>query len=406
MGFAELVQSIPDSYIVVLKPDINDRDITSHIDSVKSQPGQGSVATLQKPAGLETFSFQTIWDAHTTAQEQAPYTLKGYMGTFSTDVLQTIRNSAEVDYVEPNQYFHIQHNVEQPNPPSWGLSRISHRGPHNSGNNKYTYDENESGQGVTAYVVDTGIKIDHNDFNTVGRARAEWGITIPSGSSSTDNQGHGTHVAGTIAGTKYGVAKEATVVAVKVFPDNSGSTDTSTIIKGIEWAVKDAQTKRDIKKTVMNLSLGGGISRALDSAVDAAVQAGMVVAVAAGNKGLDASYSSPARSPHALTTGAIDQTDTMPQWSNWGQILDFNAPGVNIVSCGISSTDAEATLSGTSMASPHIAGLASCLRQDPKYSNFHDLAYELRLRAEGGCKPHTGHEAGTPNLAAVNKTAY
>ncbi|RAL07353.1 S8 family peptidase [Aspergillus homomorphus CBS 101889] len=281
-----------------------------------------------------------------------------------------------VDYVEPNQYFHIQDNVEQPNLPSWGLSRVSHRGPHNSGNNKYTYDENESGQGVTAYVVDTGIKINHN------------GIAIPSGASDTDNQGHGTHVAGTIAGTKYGVAKKATVVAVKVFPDNSGSTDTSTIIRGIEWA----PWRRN--------------RPALDSAVDAAVQAGMVVAVAAGNRGEDAHHSSPARSPNALTTGAIDQTDTMPPWSNWGQILDFNAPGVNIVSCGISSTDAEATLSGTSMASPHIAGLASCLRQNPKYSNFHRLAYELRLRAEGGCKPYTGHEAGTPNLAAVNKTAY
>ncbi|RAH51157.1 S8 family peptidase, partial [Aspergillus brunneoviolaceus CBS 621.78] len=293
----------------------------------------------------------------------------------------------------------------QPNPPSWGLSRISHRGPHNSGNNKYTYDKNESGQGVTAYVVDTGIKMNHNDFNTNGRSRAEWRITIPSGASDTDNQGHGTHVAGTIAGTKYGVAKKATVVAVKVFPDDSGTTDTSTIIRGIEWAVKDAQN-RGITKTVMNLSLGGGISPTLDSAVEAAVQAGMVVAVAAGNNGTDAGSVSPARSPHALTTGAIDQTDTMPWWSNWGQILDFNAPGVNIVSCGISSTDAEATLSGTSMASPHIAGLASCLRQDPQYGNFHRLAYKLRLRAEGGCKPYAGHEVGTPNLAAVNKTVY
>ncbi|GAB1210282.1 hypothetical protein APSETT445_009073 [Aspergillus pseudonomiae] len=317
MGFTgdeDLVQSIPDSYIVVLKPDINDRDFTSHIDSVKSQANQGSTATLQVPLDLKTFSFPTSGGANTTALEQTPHTLKGYMGTFSPGVLQTIKKSAEVDYVEPNQYFHIQDTVEQPNPPSWGLSRISHRGPHNPGNNKYIYDDNESGQGVTAYVVDTGIKIDHNDFNTDGRARAEWGVTIPSGASNSDNQGHGTHVAGTIAGTTYGVAKEATVVAVKVFPDNSGSTDTSTILRGIEWAVNDAQTKRDIKKTVMNLSLGGGISQALDSAVEAAVQAGMVVTVAAGNS-----------------------------------VLDFNAPGVNIVSCGISSTDAEATLSGTSM---------------------------------------------------------
>ncbi|KAE8358862.1 subtilisin-like protein [Aspergillus caelatus] len=307
-------------------------------------------------------------------------------------------NTKQVDYVQPNQYIRIQD--VQPAPPSWGLSRISHRGPFNPGDNNYIYDNNESGQGVTAYVVDTGIRIDHQDFG--GRAR--WGKTIPSGASNTDTVGHGTHVAGTLAGTKYGVAKNVKVIAVKVFPDNAISTSTSNIIQGIEWAVNDARNG-NINRTVMNLSLGGLAPpnfKAMDDAVEAAVRAGMIVAVAAGNLGRDVKDFTPARAPNALTVGAIDRGDSMPQWSNWGQLLDFNGPGVDIVSCGITSPSAEAQMSGTSMATPHIAGLASCLRQGPRNATLPSLAYELRLRAEGRCRVYAGHEAGTPNLAAVN----
>ncbi|PIG85464.1 hypothetical protein AARAC_007092 [Aspergillus arachidicola] len=300
-------------------------------------------------------------------------------------------NTEQVDYVQPNQYIRVQD--VQPAPPSWGLSRISHRGPFNPGDNNYVYDNNESGQGVTAYVVDTGIRMDHQDFG----GRAIWGKTIPSGASNTDTVGHGTHVAGTLAGTKYGVAKKAKVIAVKVFPDNASSTPTSNIIQGIEWAVKDAQDRRNINSTVMNLSLGGLAGpndKAMEHAVEAAVKAGMIVAVAAGL------HSGPG--PNALTVGAIDRGDSMPQWSNWGQLLDLNGPGVDIVSCGIASPSATATMSGTSMATPHIAGLVCGLRQGLRNATLPSLAYELRLRAEGRCKVYPGHEAGTANLAAVN----
>ncbi|KAF4232221.1 hypothetical protein CNMCM6805_010057 [Aspergillus fumigatiaffinis] len=404
MGFTgdkDLVDIVPNSYIVVLKPNFSEEDVNSHIDAIcKSEPNQ-EIAGVSQKINLESFSFRPSNTINTTALGATPSVLRGYTGTFSPSVLQTIKNSPEVDHVEPNKYFHIQDAVDKPTP-SWGLSRISHRGPYNPGNNRYIYDSDETGAGVTVYIIDTGIKTDHKEFETANGSRAVWGKTIPTGASDSDNQGHGTHVAGTIAGETCGVAKDAKVVAVKVFPDHSGSTDTHTIIKGMEWAVNDAQSRHDldIKKTVMNMSLGGGYSQVMDRAVDATVQAGMVVVVAAGNSGQDADLFSPARSPHALTVGAIDETDAMPWWSNWGQILDFNAPGVNIVSCGINNKNETKALSGTSM------GLAACLRQNPKYSDFHSLAYELRLRAEGGCKPYTGHEVGTPNLAAVNKRVY
>ncbi|GAB1201073.1 hypothetical protein APSETT444_010460 [Aspergillus pseudonomiae] len=271
MGFTgdkDLVDVVPNSYIVILKPNVSEQDVKSHINAIsKSEPAQ---------------------------------------------------EIAGVDEVEPNKYFRIQDEVVKPTP-SWGLSRISHRGAYNSGNNRYIYDSDETGAGVTVYIIDTGIKTDHEEFGS----RAVWGKTIPAGARNSDNQGHGTHVAGTVAGKTCGVAKDATVVAVKVFPDHSGSTDTHTIIKGMEWAVNNAQSRHgnelDIKKTVMNMSLSGGRSPAMDRAVDAAVQAGMVVVVAAGNSGQDADLFSPARSPHALTVGAIDETDAMPWWSNWGQ---------------------------------------------------------------------------------------
>ncbi|KAJ6118041.1 subtilisin-like protein [Penicillium samsonianum] len=391
--------ALPNSYVVALKPELTDQEVESHINTIKSlvDNAQSDISGL---AGSQTqfdkFSFAPGVDVSDEGEPDVGF--RGYMGTFTPNILQEIEESPLVDYIENDQYYQVQDI--QPNPSSWGLSRISHLGPFNASRNEYVYDQNESGKGVTCYVIDTGVKIGHQDFG--GRAR--WGKTVVNGAHDTDSHGHGTHVAGTIAGTKHGVAKNASIVAVKVFPDGSGMTSTSDIIKGLDWSLHDAQAKNNTERCVVNMSVGGPYSAVFNSAVEKAVQNGIVVVVAAANSGQNAKGFSPASSPDALTVGAIDRLDAMPSWSNWGRFLDFNAPGVDIVSCGIASATAEATMSGTSMASPHIAGLASCLRQKTEFVPFKSLAYELRLRAEGGCKVFPGHEFGTPNLAAVNSS--
>jgi cerevisin len=205
--------------------------------------------------------------------------------------------------------------------------------------------------------VDTGINIHHHDFG----GRAEWGATIPDGDEDVDGNGHGTHCAGTIAGAKYGVAKKAKVVAVKVLRSN-GSGSMSDVIKGIEFVALQHQeqvNKSGKAKSVANMSLGGGRSRALDRVVDAAVEAGVVFAVAAGNDGSDACNYSPAASKLAITVGASTVDDTNAWFSNNGKCVDVFAPGKDITSTWIGSDSATNTISGTSMASPHIAGLSA-----------------------------------------------
>lgn len=243
----------------------------------------------------------------------------------------------------------------------WGLARISHRDSLSFGTfNKYLYAE-EGGEGVDAYVIDTGTNTDHVDFD----GRAQWGKTIPDNDEDADGNGHGTHCSGTIAGKKYGVAKKANVYAVKVLRSN-GSGTMSDVIKGVEWAaeahIKKAKDAKDgkvkgFKGSVANMSLGGGSSRTLDLAVNAAVDAGMHFAVAAGNDNADACNYSPAAAENAVTVGASTLADERAYFSNYGKCTDIFAPGLNILSTWIGSKYAVNTISGTSMASPHIAGL-------------------------------------------------
>lgn len=243
----------------------------------------------------------------------------------------------------------------------WGLARISHRDSLSFGTfNKYLYAE-EGGEGVDAYVIDTGTNTDHVDFE----GRAQWGKTIPENDEDADGNGHGTHCSGTIAGKKYGVAKKANVYAVKVLRSN-GSGTMSDVVKGVEWAaeahIKKAKDAKDgkvkgFKGSVANMSLGGGSSRTLDLAVNAAVDAGMHFAVAAGNDNADACNYSPAAAENAVTVGASTLADERAYFSNYGKCTDIFAPGLNILSTWIGSKYAVNTISGTSMASPHIAGL-------------------------------------------------
>lgn len=243
----------------------------------------------------------------------------------------------------------------------WGLARISHRDSLSFGTfNKYLYAA-EGGEGVDAYTIDTGINVDHVDFE----GRAHWGKTIPTNDEDIDGNGHGTHCSGTIAGKKYGVAKKANVHAVKVLR-SSGSGTMSDVIKGVEWAVESHNRKskaakdgkaKGFKGSVANMSLGGGKSPTLEIAVNAGVEAGVHFAVAAGNDNADACDSSPAAAENAVTVAASTLADERAYFSNYGKCTDVFAPGLNILSTWTGSKHAVNTISGTSMASPHIAGL-------------------------------------------------
>jgi len=203
--------------------------------------------------------------------------------------------------------------------------------------------------------VDTGINIHHVDFG----GRASWGITIPDGDQDVDGNGHGSHCAGTIAGSRYGVAKQAKVVAVKVLRSN-GSATMSDVVRGVEWVANAHKRQtREAKRvnSVANMSLGGGFSRALNMAVDATVDAGVHFAVAAGNDDGDACDSSPASAANPLTVGASSLEDERAWFSNKGKCVDVFAPGKDVTSVWIGSNTATNTISGTSMASPHVAGL-------------------------------------------------
>jgi cerevisin len=222
--------------------------------------------------------------------------------------------------------------------------------------NRYLYAA-DAGEGVDVYIIDTGTNIDHVDFE----GRAHWGKTIPANDVDEDGNGHGTHCSGTVAGKKYGVAKKANVYAVKVLKSN-GSGTMSDVVKGVEWAAtahleKVKKGKKGFKGSAANMSLGGGKSPALDRAVDGAVNAGIHFAVAAGNDNADSCSYSPASAALAVTVGASSLDDSRAYFSNYGPCNDIFAPGLNILSAWVGSKYATNTISGTSMAAPHIAGL-------------------------------------------------
>jgi cerevisin len=266
-----------------------------------------------------------------------------------------------VEYIEKDSVVHtMKDSAIEKNAP-WGLARVSHRDSLSFGTfNKYLYAA-DGGEGVDVYVIDTGTNVDHVDFE----GRASWGKTIPVDDEDVDGNGHGTHCSGTIAGKKYGVAKKANVYAVKVLSSN-GSGSMSDVVKGVEFAVdehikkvkkaKDGKGK-GFKGSAANMSLGGGKSPILDQAVNAAVDAGIHFAVAAGNDNADSCNYSPAAAGKAVTVGASTLADERAYFSNFGKCNDIFAPGLNILSTWIGSKYAVNTISGTSMASPHIAGL-------------------------------------------------
>ena len=317
---AQASGAIKDRYIVVLKAD---RAESAGVDSAAR--------------GLTRQYGGAVGQSYTKA-------VHGFSAQLSETAAKRLAANPAVEYVEQDRRV----TIAQANPPSWGLDRIDQNVlPLNL---RYTY-PNTAGN-VTAYVIDTGVRISHKDFG--GRARNGYDF-VDRDAVANDCQGHGTHVAGTIGGTAYGVAKAVKLVAVRVM-DCQGSGTYSQIIAGVDWVTKNA-----VKPAVANMSIGGPAGSTLDNAVKASIAAGVTYAVAAGNDNVDACTQSPARLAAAITVGATDVLDRRASFSNYGTCLDLFAPGVGITSAHHTGDTASASMSGTSMASPHVAGSAALI---------------------------------------------
>lgn len=338
---------VPDRYIVVLKKDYLEAEYDEHRTWVTAQMAMVAKRDLDLLQGMKDMlsgelAFFSIGS------------LVGYSGFLPPMVIEQVRKHHMVDFVEQDSVMHINEFDVQKEAP-WGLARVSQRELKTPAVD-YLYD-NDGGLGVTAYIIDTGIKTEHPDFE----GRAAWGDAIAFPKLRVDAHGHGSHVAGTIGSKTYGIAKKVDLVAIGVM-NLLGSGTTSDIIKGVEFAVKEHQAKlaastKGYKGATVNMLIGGGISEALDLAVNAGTNAGLHIAVAAGNEDLDACDVSPARAGGPITVGATDNADKKASFSNWGSCVDIQAPGVDILSVGIWSDTA--TMSGTSMATPHVTGLLS-----------------------------------------------
>lgn len=372
-------KELPNSYIVVFKKHVTDDVAAAHHSWVQSVhlDNQNTRTELRK---RDQFPFSdTIFEGFKHTYNIAGSFL-GYSGHFDDETIEQVRKDPDastqslhaansclthdldqVDYIERDSEVHTMSDPTMEKNAPWGLARISHRDPLSFGTfNKYLYTE-DGGEGVDAYIIDTGTNYEHVDFE----GRAHWGKTIPQGDEDEDGNGHGTHCSGTVGGKKFGVAKKVNIYAVKVLRSN-GSGSMSDVVKGVEWAttshtqkVKDAKKGRNkkFKGSVANMSLGGGKSVTLDLAVNAAVDAGLHFAVAAGNDNADSCNYSPAAAAKAITVGASTLSDERAFFSNFGKCNDIFAPGLNILSTWKGSKYATNTISGTSMASPHICGL-------------------------------------------------
>ncbi len=316
-GSFQNVKTIPNTYIVVFKENAQ-IDINGESDRITKEHG-----------GNKLFTYT--------------HAVKGFAcANLTAKAVEAIKRNPNVSYVEADQEVST---IATETALSWGLDRIDQASlPLSS-----TYSYTQTGAGVKAYIIDTGIKLDHKDFT----GRVVKGIDVIN-NTFKDGNGHGTHVSGTVGGTMYGVAKKVTLVAVRVL-NNQGSGTTSGVVAGIDWVVKNHTTEL----AVANMSLGGGVSTTLDAAVQKAVADGIVFCVAAGNSTADASTSSPARVAEAITVAASDKNDVFAYYSNYGSIVDIIAPGTNITSDWITSTTATNTISGTSMATPHVTGAAA-----------------------------------------------
>jgi hypothetical protein len=316
------------------------------------------------------------------------HALKGFAATLPEAALDGIGRNPSVRYIEPDGIATVDGDQ---NAPSWGLNRIDENDLPMDGFYHWDFD----GTGVRAYILDTGIRTDHVDFG--GRASVGYDA-IGDGKNGQDCHGHGTHVAGTVGGTNYGVAKNVALVAVRVL-NCSGSGSWSQVIAGIDWVTGDHDAG---EHAVANMSLGGGLSQSVNDAVARSVADGVTYAVAAGNSNANACNYSPASAPSALTVGSTTSTDARSSFSSWGTCLDLFAPGSSIVSDYYTSATATATMSGTSMASPHVAGVAALYLQANPGSSPAQVESGIEGIATAG---KVTDPAGSPNLLLYSLVA-
>ncbi|MFC9943101.1 S8 family peptidase [Streptomyces pratensis] len=317
-----------------------------HAGAAEAVPGS-YIVTLKQTSGFKASAAegkQLIADHGGTIKRTYTSALNGYAATLSSTEAKRLAADPAVASVEQDQKVHS--TATQTNAP-WGLDRIDQANLPLSGT--YTYPDT-GGSGATVYVLDTGVRITHQEIS----GRASYGYDfVDNDSTAQDGAGHGTHVATTVAGTTYGVAKKAKIVAVRVL-GNDGSGTTAGVIAGVDWI-----TANHVANSVANVSLGGGASTTLDNAVRRSITSGVTYSIAAGNSGALASNYSPARVSTAITVGATTRTDARATYSNYGPVVDIFAPGSAITAGWNTSDTATYTGNGTSFAAPHVSGAAA-----------------------------------------------
>lgn len=359
---------IPDQYIVVFK-----RETT--------EPGKLAAQLAQQHGGKLLRSYG--------------HAIKGFSVRLPARAIAALKQHPLVDWVEQDATVSL--NEDMTSPPAqqsnatWGLDRVDQSSSSLNGLYLHQY----TGSGVHAFVVDTGILAEHQDFG--GRVVGGYS-TIDDGRGTTDCNGHGTHVAGTLGGSQWGVAKKVRLVPVRVL-DCAGSGSTSGVIAGIDWLASQSA----MRPAVANMSLGGGYSSSLNSAVAGAVSKGVTMVVAAGNSNADACNYSPSSEPSAITVGATTSSDARAAYSNYGKCLDLFAPGSSISSAWHTATDASATLNGTSMASPHVAGIAALALAANGTASPASVTDFLLANATSGVVGNAG--SGSPNRLAYSMAA-
>ncbi len=360
---------IPGQYIVVYKSE-------SQVQAMGIAAHEASPAALAASHGKR----HKLKIKHTFA-----HALRGAVVEGKDADAQALADDATVAYVEADRVIRIGASQSGA---TWGLDRIDQTNlPLNS---TYTYPD-QGGQGVRAYIIDTGINTSHNDFT--GRTASGYSA-INDGRGTSDCQGHGTHVASTTAGTTWGVAKKATVIPVRVL-DCNGSGSNSGVIAGINWVAQNA-----VKPAVANMSLGGGASQAVDDAIASLTNSGVVAVVAAGNDSSNACNYSPARAPSAITVGSTTSSDAMSSFSNYGSCVDIYGPGSNITAALHSNNTGSQTMSGTSMASPHVAGVAALYLGANPSASVNAVTSALVSNATNG--KVTGIPSGVNKLLNIN----
>jgi subtilisin family serine protease len=354
---------IPGRYIVVYKDSVTDPDAATD-------------RKVRAAGGRKHHSYSSA--------------LKGFAATLSDDAVQRLRNDPDVDYVEQDQTVSVAAVESQA---TWGLDRIDQ--VDRPLDTQYHY--NLTGAGVYAFIIDTGIRATHAEFG--GRVIAGFKSSdVLDGSGTDDCDGHGTHVSGTVGGATYGVAKGVTLVPVRVL-DCTGSGTWSGVVAGIDWVAQQT----DKRPAVANMSLGGGLSSVVNSAVARATAAGVTMVVAAGNDNKDACQFSPASEPSAITVGATTSSDQRASFSNYGKCVDIFAPGLGITSSWNTSDTATNNISGTSMATPHATGVAALALQANPAASPAAVASFLVTKASVNKLASIG--SGSPNLLLFSLAA-